>query len=173
MSQQQQANLRAIIKGHLWRERRSVAFSILSMLGLMLTELLSPWPLKIIFDYILLDKHWPPSFAWLAEVLANGKTTAIIIVSLGILLVAGLRSVFSYYQDYLFSRLGYQMVYTLRRELFAHLQQLSLSFHARTRTGELLTKVVSDTSALKDVFAESAVNFVSHLLTVVGMFAVM
>jgi ABC-type multidrug transport system fused ATPase/permease subunit len=36
---------------------------------------------------------------------------------------------------------GYQMVYALRRELFGHLQRLSLSLHHRARCGELLTKV--------------------------------
>jgi ATP-binding cassette, subfamily B, bacterial len=118
MSKQKRADFREIIKSHLWHERRSVAVSMFCMLGLMVTELLSPWPLKIIFDYILLDRQWPTSFAWLSELLAKGKTSAIIVISLGILLIAGLRSIFSYYQDYLFSRLGYQIVHTLRGELF-------------------------------------------------------
>ncbi|MBS1807893.1 MAG: ABC transporter ATP-binding protein [Acidobacteria bacterium] len=173
MSRQQQANFRAIIKDHLWRERRSVAFSMLSMLGLLLTELLSPWPLKIIFDYILLDKPWTPAFAWMAGILANGKTTAVVIVSLGILLISGLRSAFSYYQDYLFSRLGYQLVYTLRRELFAHLQQLSLSYYSRARTGELLNRVTSEAEVFKDVLVESVLNSGAQILTILSMFAIL
>src|SRR5213593_2320134 len=65
------------------------------------------------------------------------------------------------------------MVYALRRELFAHLQTLSLSFHNQSRSGDLLTKIAGDTNTLKDIFAESLLKFTSHLLTVIGMVAIM
>jgi hypothetical protein len=65
------------------------------------------------------------------------------------------------------------LIYTLRCQLFAHLQRLSLSFHCRAHWGELLTKITSDANALKDVFAESALMFAADLLAVVGMFTIM
>src|SRR5437899_7841898 len=65
------------------------------------------------------------------------------------------------------------MVYSLRRELFGHLQRLSLSFHNRARCGELLTKVTGDTNTLEDTFADSALAFTADLLTVIGMFGIM
>jgi ATP-binding cassette subfamily B protein len=170
---QRTISLKGIIREHLLGAKWSLAASALCMLGFTLTELISPWPLKIIFDHILLDKSLPPSLSWLGDLLARGKTFAIVAFSLSIILIACFRSIFAYFHSFITSRIGYEMVYRLRRELFAHLQQLSLSFHARARTGELLTKVVSDTSALKDVFAESALNFASHLLTVIGMFIIM
>ncbi len=173
MKKQQRADFQAIIKGHLWRERRSIVLSLLSMLVLTLMELLSPWPLKIIFDYVLLDKVLPSHLAWLSGWLASGKTTAVVLISLGILLIAGVRSIFSYSQDFLFSRIGYRMVYTLRREVFAHLQQLSLSYYSRARTGELLTKVTSETEVFKDVFVESVLTSVAHALTIIGMLTVL
>ena len=173
MKKEKRADFKAIIKGHLWQERRSLVFSLLSMLGITLTELLSPWPLKIIFDQILLEKPLPDSLSWLAGLLAGGKINAVVGISLSILLIAGLRSVFTYSQDFLFSRLGYQMVYTLRRELFAHLQQLSLSYYSRARTGELLTKVTGETEVFKDVFVESVLASISQILTVVGMLGIM
>jgi len=36
------------------------------------------------------------------------------------------------------------MVYALPRELFAHLQTLSLSFHNHSQSGDLLTKIAGD-----------------------------
>ncbi len=173
MVKQRSITLKGIIKEHLLEAKWSLSASALCMLGFTLTELISPWPLKIIFDHILLDKSLPASLSWVGDLLARGKTFAVVTLSLCIILIACFRSVFAYFHSFLSSRIGYEMVYRLRRELFAHLQQLSLSFHARARTGELLTKVVSDTSALKDVFAESALNFASHLLTVIGMFIIM
>ncbi len=170
---EQTITLREIVREQLLKAKWSLAVAGLSMFGFTLTELIAPWPLKIIFDHILLDKNLPASLGWLSGLLAHGEITAVVMLSLTIVVIAAFRGGFAYLHSFITSRVGYEMVYRLRTELFAHLQQLSLSFHARTRTGELLTKVVSDTSALKDVFAESAVNFVSHLLTVVGMFAVM
>jgi ATP-binding cassette, subfamily B, bacterial len=151
----------------------SLAAAALCMIGFSLTELVSPWPLKIIFDHIMLDKSLPASLSFLNGLIEQGKTVAVIVLSLSIVMIACFRGLFSYLHTFITSRIGYELVYSLRRELFAHLQQLSLSYHARARTGELLTKVVSDTTAMKDVFAESALIFASHLLTVVGMFIVM
>ena len=173
MKKQQRADFQAIIKGHLWQERRSIVLSFLSMLVLTLTELLSPWPLKIIFDYVLLDKPLPPNLVWLGAWMASGKITAVVLISLLILLISGTRSIFSYFQDFLFSRIGYRLVYTLRREVFAHLQQLSLSYYSRARTGELLTKVTGETEVFKDVFVESVLTSVAQVLTIIGMFSVL
>ncbi len=173
MADKKTRTLAAIVREHLSEVRGSLILSAFCMAGYTLTELIAPWPLKIIFDHILLDKRLPGSLIWLSPVISFGKPAAVIAISLAILLIALFRGVFAYFQSFITSRIGYELVYRLRSELFGHLQQLSLSFHARVRTGELLTKVVSDTSALKDVFAESALTFTSHLLTVVGMFIIM
>jgi len=172
MTKQRRADFREIVRDYLWQMRGGIALSVLCMLGSTLAELLAPWPLKIIFDYILLDRPLPPSLGWLAGLLASGKVFAVLVISLSILLIAGLSGVFSYFQQSLISRIGYQMVYTLRREVFAHLQQLSLSYHNRARSGELLTKVTGETEAFKDVFVESMLTSIAHLMAVVGMFVV-
>jgi len=65
------------------------------------------------------------------------------------------------------------MVYALRRELFTHLQTLSLGFHTHARSGDLLTKIAGDTNTLKDVFADSILKFTSYVLTVAGMLAIL
>jgi len=173
MTKQKSPHVREIVTAHLWEMRRSLATALLCILGFTLTELLAPWPLKIIFDYVLLDKPLPTSLAWLGGLMAQGKTVAVVVVSLGIVLIAGGRSLFDYFQLYQTSRVGHQMVHILRRELFSHLQGLSLYFHNRARSGELLNRVTTETEVLKDTFAESVMTASSQLLTVVGMFVIM
>src|SRR2546429_9116358 len=90
-----------------------------------------------------------------------------------ILVIALGSGLFSYAQIFITSSIGYRMVYALRRELFAHLQTLSLSFHNQSRSGDLLTKIAGDTNTLKDIFADSILKFATYALTVGGMFAVM
>jgi ATP-binding cassette subfamily B protein/subfamily B ATP-binding cassette protein MsbA len=173
MSKQRTVDFREIVRDYLWQVRNSIALSVFCMFGFTLAELLSPWPLKIIFDYVLLDKPLPQSLFWLTGILQNGKVFSVVVISLGILVIAGFSGLFSYFQQYLTARIGYRMVYTLRRELFAHLQRLSLSFHNRSRSGELLTKVTGETEAFKDVFVESALTSIAHVMTVIGMFVIM
>ncbi|HKQ72484.1 MAG TPA: ABC transporter ATP-binding protein [Blastocatellia bacterium] len=173
MSKQQSPNVREIVGAHLWEMRRSMVTALLCIFGFTLMELLAPWPLKIIFDYILLDKPLPPSLAWLSGLMARGKSTAVFVISLGVVLFAAAKSLFDYFLLYQTSRVGYQLAHILRRELFSHLQGLSLYFHNRARSGELLNRVTTETEVLKDAFAESVMMAASHLLTVVGMFVIM
>lgn len=158
---------------HLRQMKGRLFLAALCMFGYIAAELLAPWPLKIIFDHILLNQPLPASLSALGGILQSGKGYAVVVISVGILLIAGLKGAFSYGQLCLTSLVGYRMVYTLRRELFAHLQQLSLSYHNRAKSGELLTKITSDTNTLKDVFSESALNLAAQVLTIVGMFAVL
>src|SRR5262249_13645092 len=173
MSRQKAPNVREIAGAHLWEMRRSLLAALLCIFGFTLTELLAPWPLKIIFDYVLLDKTLPPSLSWLSGLMAQGKSVAAVVISLSILLIAAGKSLFDYFLLYRTSRVGYQLAHILRRELFSHLQGLSLYFHNRARSGELLNRVTTETEVLKDAFAESVMMAASHLLTVVGMFVIM
>ena len=165
--------LSQIVRRRLADSKWSLAWAAMCTLGLTLTELARPWPLKIIVDNILLGKSLPRTLSPLQGMLGLGKTTAVVLVSSLILVIALFRGVFAYSQVYVTARLGNQMVYTLRRELFGHLQRLSLSFHSRARAGELLTKIASDTNALKDVFAESIVTVFSQILTLAAMVVMM
>jgi len=165
--------LSQIVRRRLADSKWSLAWAAMCTLGLTLTELARPWPLKIIVDNILLGKSLPRTLSPLQGMLGLGQTTAVVAVSSLILVIALFRGVFAYSQVYVTARLGNQMVYTLRRELFGHLQRLSLSFHSRARAGELLTKIASDTNALKDVFAESIVTVFSQILTLAAMVVMM
>src|SRR5262245_40865657 len=173
MSKQKSPNVREIVGAHLWEMRRSLLTALLCIIGFTLMELLAPWPLKIIFDYILLDKPLPPSLAWLSGLMAQGKTAAVVAISMSIVLFAAGKSLFDYFLLCQTSRVGYQLAHILRLELFSHLQGLSLYFHNRARSGELLNRVTIETEVLKDAFAESVMMAASHLLTVVGMFVIM
>ena len=159
------ANLREV-KGRL-------LFAALCTLGATAAELLKPWPLKVILDHVILDKPIPPLLRALHGVLAVGKVPLLMEAAAGIVLIALAGGLFSYFQIFITSSIGYKMVYALRREMFTHLQTLSLAFHNRARSGDLLTKIAGDTNTLKDVFADSILKFTSYVLTVVGMLAIM
>lgn len=165
--------LRQLVAGFLGQAKGSLFFATLCTLGLTVSDLLRPWPLKIIFDNILLNKPLPGYLSFLDGVFAGEKALALVMVSSAIFAIALVAGALTYLQVYITSRIGNELVYTLRRRLFSHLQRLSLSFHNKSRSGEHMTKIVSDTTTLRDVFTELALTLASQVLTFVGMFAIM
>jgi ATP-binding cassette, subfamily B, bacterial len=165
--------LRRIITGHLRSEVWRLILAAFCVLGLVAAQVASPWPIKIIIDNILLERPVPPYLHVLAGTLQGDKVWAIVIVSIAILAIALLRGFFSYSQIFITSRVGYHIVYSLRLELFAHLQRLSLLFHKDARTGELMGKIKGDTTVLKDVCSESVLVLSTQVLTLLSMLCVM
>ena len=131
MAQARFVRLRQVVLSHLSRMRGKLLVASLSIVAVMVGELLEPWPFKIIFDYVLLGRPFPHALAYLQPTLAWGKGVAVLWISLGIVGLALLQAAGSYLQVFCTSRIGYEIAYGLRRELFTHLQSLSLSFFNR------------------------------------------
>src|SRR6266566_877939 len=172
MPHRKRKRLGQIFWAHLRRVKGRLLLAGVCTLGVAVTDLMKPWPLKIILDHALLDKPLPPYLAFLPGIVGGDKVLLVVAVSVAILLIALCGGLFSYSQIFITSSIGYKMVYSLRRELFAHLQRLSLSFHNRARSGDLMTKISGDTNTLKDLFAESILKFTAQALEVIGMFAI-
>jgi len=164
---------RQIFLTHLGQVKGRLAIAAVGTLGATAMELLKPWPLKIILDHVIYDNPLSRALRLLPHAVADDKVKLLVTASAGILVIALGSGLFSYAQIFITSSIGYRMVYALRRELFSHLQTLSLSFHNQSRSGDLLTKIAGDTNTLKDIFADSILKFTTYVLTVAGMFAVM
>jgi ABC-type multidrug transport system fused ATPase/permease subunit len=167
------SRFREVLLNHVSAVKGSLSIAALCTLVLALTDLVKPWPLKIIFDNVLLDKPLPEYLSFLKGVVESDKTLSIIIISSSIILISLFKSFSGYFQLSITSRIGYKLAHSLRRELFIHLQRLSISFHRRSETGELLTKVTNDTNDLREVFTEFGLAFISEMLSLLGMFAIM
>jgi ATP-binding cassette subfamily B protein len=167
------SRLRHIVAGHLRESAAGLTFAGACLVGYTAMELVAPWPMKIIIDNILLNKPARGLLAPWNDFLHAEKALALVAVSSSIVFISLLRGALDYGQLYVTSRIGHHLVYKLRRELFLHLQRLSLTYHNRARSGELLTKVTSDTKALKDVFAESALDFAGQVAVMLAMLGAM
>jgi ATP-binding cassette subfamily B multidrug efflux pump len=70
-----------------------------------------------------------------------------------------------YAQTLLTTWLGQQVMYDLRRQIFARLQQLSLSFHDRNPVGRLMTRVTNDVEVLNELFRSGVVAVFGDVFT--------
>jgi ATP-binding cassette subfamily B protein/subfamily B ATP-binding cassette protein MsbA len=172
MTAKSESRFHQIIFGYLRGVWRDIALGVVCIVGVSTMALMAPWPLKLAIDHVMLDRPWPAALAPLAGLLPHGAG-ALAALAASLLGIAVLTGLFAFYQQFITTRIGYQIVYKLRCELFDHLQRLSLSFHNRAHTGELLNKVTSDTTMLKDVYTESLLQFSTHGLTLIGVFVVM
>jgi ATP-binding cassette, subfamily B, bacterial len=132
-------------------------------------DLLKAWPLKIIIDHVLLSHPLPPSLNFLQPVMTYASNSEVLLFFAGsIVAISICGALISYAEVYFTTSLGYDLVYALRRELFSHLQTLSLSFHNRAQSGDMLYRIGSETSAIKDIITDSFLKLTEYALTVVG-----
>ena len=70
--------------------------------------------------------------------------------------------------SYLTAWVSQRIVADFRRHLFAHLQTLDLRFFARRRTGELLSRLMSDVTVIQTVVTETPIDSAKQVVTFVG-----
>jgi len=153
--------------------RREVWAAVACSIGVVITAIARPWPIKLVFDYALLpDKRvkWVYPYAMLKGYGPMGVATIACALLLAISLLWGL---FTYLQRYLIAAAGQRVSYGVRRRLFAHLQRLSIGFHRSQRMGDLLLRTTGDVNMMREMFVDAVVIIFSEGLVLVSMLAVM
>lgn len=95
----------------------------------------------------------------------HARMTELIGVFLGLVLVQGLCSMG---HSYLTTWISQRIVADFRTHLFAHLQTLAVSFFARRRTGELLSRLMNDVTVIQSVVTETPIDSAKQLVTLGG-----
>ena len=76
-------------------------------------------------------------------------------------------------QGLVMARVSQKSMRNLRRDLFEHLQTLSLSYFDRHPHGELMSRLTNDMDAISRVLAQNVVELFTGLLTLVGILVMM
>ena len=84
-----------------------------------------------------------------------------------------LSSVASGLEWYLLTRTAEAAVFATRRDLVSHLLRLPITSYDKHRTGDLVTRVGSDTTLVRTAFTGGLVQAVSSVLTIVGSVVLM
>jgi subfamily B ATP-binding cassette protein MsbA len=129
---------------------------------------------------VLSDRlKWAPQFVqdWIKssqEALATGflshPIAAILLVG-AIPAVIFLRGFFSYLNIYLLQWVAVRAITDLRVRLFSHLLNLSASFFSRASSGELISRTLSDTSALQGIISNATAVMVKDPVTIAALLA--
>ena len=165
--------LRIRIADLLYPHWKALSLAFVAVLGESATDLLEPWPLKVVFDYVFSSKRMPDWLAGAVSWLGDDKFAILNFAVLAVLAIAVLGAVSSYFENYLTTSVGQWVMHDLRRVVYQHIQRLSLSFHDQKRTGDLISRVTSDIDAIQSLISNVLLGMVVNVLTLVGMVLVM
>ena len=144
------------------------SFALGQVLFISALELLKPWPLKIIIDNVLSGKPlpWAPAVGWSPHRLLLFSCIGLVVVYV---MLGGLHIL----NNYTTIRIGQGMVNDLRRDLYSHLQRLSLSFYHRQQLGDLMYRITADTMGIQTLTMNGLFAILSASVLLGGMLIVM
>jgi subfamily B ATP-binding cassette protein MsbA len=153
---------------------KTLTLAFVAVIAESATDLLDPWPLKVVFDHVLGSKPTP---AWMTSIanatFGTDKFALLTFAALAVVVIAIAGALSSYAEKYLTTSVGQWVMHDLRRILYHHIQRLSLSYHDKKRTGDLISTVTSDIGAIQDVISNVLLGVVVNVMTLLGMIAVM
>lgn len=145
---------------------------VLMFFGIVVNVLL-PWPLKIIVDNILINAPLPKYLQWIHDFIGNDSYVQLLFFSLSSILLFLLGRLTLILQSYIKTGIGQRMVYALGLDLFDHIQRLSLQFHNQVKTGDLVRRVTTDTSCIRDLIMSVFLPAITAIITLFVMFGIM
>ncbi len=151
-----------------WKLLAGATLSVFAATG---ADLLRPWPLKFVFDYLLHDISFLPAAVPVPA--GDMRTWMLVAICALVLVIWILSSVAAYFGSYLSDRLAEEIVFELRVALFGHLQRLSLTFHDDKRIGDMLVRITRDTDSLRELFGKTWLQWTIAGLTLFGTLGVM
>jgi ABC-type multidrug transport system fused ATPase/permease subunit/aminoglycoside phosphotransferase (APT) family kinase protein len=128
------------------------------------TAILEAGPLAYLIDFLRQDNK-PLDLPFVG----SGFIATIAALTLAILLIAMINSAADSGVEMFLARGGQTLGYQLRVALFGHLQRLSLAYHDRKRTGDVITRVTSDVKEVEEFVTDSLSDIAGSLLLLVGI----
>lgn len=114
--------------------------------------LASPFLLRELLDHAIPDRD----------------VTLVTLIALGMIAVAVLTNTLGVLQTWLSNIIGQTLMHDLRVSVYSHLQKQSLGFFARTRTGEVQSRIANDIGGMQSVVTNTATSIAQNATTVVA-----
>ena len=152
---------------HVRSQRRLLVLGLLALLAEVAMRLLEPWPLAWVIDAVVVAAG-----ADLSARAPDDLGTVLVVASVAVFGVIALRALASFAMTLAFALAGNRVLTRVRGELYAHLNRLSMAFHDRSRTGDLVTRVTGDVGRLQEATVTAALPLAGNVVTLLGMVVV-
>src|SRR5438034_4207011 len=127
------------------------------------SNLLKPWPFKLIVDDFLRPgpaarsdwRFWIP------------------LLCLSLIVIQIFWGMMNWITNYLFVKIGLQALLKLRTDLYSYLQSLSLKFHDARRSSDSSFRVAYDSQSMETIYNQGFTNIFASVITLIGTFLIM
>lgn len=97
----------------------------------------------------------------------------IVTLSLILLLSFALRAVFNFFNRYYAHVASWNLVNRIRKMVYDHFQKLSMSFYHDKQTGQLMSRIINDTSTFENLIAHALPDLATNIITLIGVLSIL
>ncbi len=102
------------------------------------------------------------------KVLFEKNSYYLTLISIGLIVLFIVKGVFYYFQNYYTAFVGQSVLRKLRKNIYAHINRLPISYFEDRQTGHIMARITSDVVMLQNMI-DASIGVVSDLLTVLGL----
>ncbi len=106
------------------------------------------------------------------DIFVNKDTTGLLLLPLLVIVVFLVNGLGRYGQEYFMNYVGEDIIRRLRNQLYDRIQDLSLAFFQKERTGTLMSRITNDVNILKSMVSTAVTSSLRDVATIVGLTAV-
>lgn len=152
---------------------KNFAIAYLGLLASTALGLLAPWPIKLILDNVILNHPLPENVHFIYRYVPDEPYSLLLIFAVAYFVINVTRSFISFLYKIGISIVGSKMVAEFRERLFAHLQQLSLSFHGKSSSGDIVYRMTNDIAQVKKLLIQVPQQLAQRSLVLVAYIGMM
>lgn len=137
--------------------KKLLILSVFFMILVSLSNLVVPWIIKDVIDQVLENKDLGMLYIIIAVILATFF----------------IRALTTFGHRYLMGYIGQAVIMDIRNALYHHLQRLSIAYYDRRRTGDIMSNLTNDISALQTAIVTDFITLVQESAIFIGSFGSM
>ena len=137
--------------------RVQLLWATLLMICIAVGNLAGPYLIKLAIDSAIVD----------------GDRSLLIVAAGGYVAASLLVWAATYGQTHIMSWVGQTVLFSMRRDLFLHLQRLSFNFYDRMEAGRIMSRMTGDVNALNDFLTSGIVAIASDVFVLLGIVVLM
>ncbi|WP_219212030.1 ABC transporter ATP-binding protein [Variovorax boronicumulans] len=125
-----------------------------------------------VFFYTLVQVSIPIAVRYAVDSATEGTTSHLVQALSWFAVLVVLNAGLNFLQEWVAARLAQRVIFDLRRAMFAHLQDVSLTTLDQTQVGRLMARLAGDVNALQE-FMENSVSALGDICLLIGIVAVL
>ncbi|NLH97670.1 MAG: ABC transporter ATP-binding protein [Clostridiaceae bacterium] len=139
--------------GYLKPYKGKVAFTVLLMIASSLLALLGPYLVKVAID----------------EKIPSGDTGGLVLLAAIFVVTLVFGTVCMKYRIRTMSQIGQSVIYSIREDIFTHIQRLPFAYYDSRPHGKILVRVVNYVNSLSDLLSNGIINLITDIFTLAAI----